>query len=59
MSKQRKLQNPELRAKVEEALKTKTRAEVCKEFGVDYFMLRKEFGNAWTHTPKAPTEPVQ
>ena len=49
MPKTRKLQNPEIRAKAEELLKTHTRAEVCKELGVDYNMLRREFGNAWTH----------
>ena len=49
MPKTRKLQNPEMRAKAEELLKTKTRGEVCRELGVDYNMLRREFGNAWTH----------
>ena len=56
MPKQRKLADPEIRAKVEEALKTKTRNEVCKEFGLDYAMIRREFGNAWTHGPVAVTE---
>jgi len=49
MPKTRKLQNPEIRAKAEEMLKTHSRAEICRELGVDYNMLRREFGNAWTH----------
>ena len=49
MPKTRKLQNPEIRAKAEELLKTCTRAQVCKELGVDYNMLRREFGNCWSH----------
>lgn len=39
---------PELKEQIAEALKTKSRTQVCEEFSVTFVMLRREFGKAWT-----------
>lgn len=40
----------ELKEKIGEALKTKSRKEICTEFKVSYQQLRQEFGAKWKHT---------
>jgi len=48
MSRKKKI-TPELKPQIAEALKTKSRTQVCKDYGVSYEMLRKEFGAKWKH----------
>jgi len=50
---------PELKPKIAEALQTKSRKEVCAEFGLDYQMIAREFGNAWKRLPARPQEPQE
>jgi hypothetical protein len=40
----------ELKEKVTQALQTKSRKEVCAEFGLTYEQIRNEFGSKWRHT---------
>lgn len=42
--------NDELKPQIAEALQSKSRKEVCADFGVTYEMLRREFGSKWKHT---------
>lgn len=47
MSRKKKITD-ELKLQIAEALKTKSRTQVCKDFSVSFEMLRREFGKAWT-----------
>lgn len=57
MSKPRKI-TPEMRDKIAESLKTKNRAEVCREFGVSYYQISAEFGKKWTHKKGESVTPI-
>lgn len=48
MSRKKKITD-ELKPQIAEALRTKSRTQVCKDFGVSYEMLRKTFGAKWKH----------
>lgn len=57
MSRPKKITD-ELKPKIAEALQTKSRKQVCAEFGLDYQMLRREFGNAWKQQVQPAPETI-
>lgn len=55
MPKARKI-NDSNREQIAEDLKTMTRSAVCQKYGLDFHMIRREFGNAWTHGPQSTNQ---
>lgn len=44
--------NDSNREQIKADLQTMTRSAVCQKYGLDFHMIRREFGNAWTHQPQ-------
>ena len=44
------------RFEIEQDMKTMSRTEVCKKHGLDFAMLRREFGKAWERGPAVAKE---
>lgn len=58
MSRKKKITD-DLKPQIAEALKTKSRTQVCQDFGVSFEMLRREFGKAWTKGSSAIERKVE
>ena len=55
MSRPKKI-NDANREQIRADLQTMTRFAVCTKYGLDYNMIRREFGNAWTHIPQSTNQ---